>query len=56
MAEFNDWRIENTTEKEREILFNSGKFDYYYDGLSSTVLIDGSKEEFEEALKLIGRQ
>ncbi len=55
MAEFNDWRIDNTTEEEREKIINS-KFAYYFDGISTTVLIDGSKEEFEEVLKLIGRQ
>lgn len=53
--EFKDWRIDNTTEEEREKLFNSG-FDYYYDGISPTVLIDGTQEEFESALQLIGRK
>lgn len=55
MSEFKEWRIENTTEEEREKLFNSD-FDYYYDGVSPTVLIDGSREQFEDALRFIGRK
>lgn len=55
MSEFKEWRIENTTEEEREKLFSSD-FDYYYDGVSPTVLIDGSREQFEDALRFIGRK
>lgn len=55
MSEFNDQRIDNTTWREREILLQNNT-PLYYDGLGSILIIEGSKEDYESALKLLGRQ